>query len=93
MDGWIIGLVAGMVVLLVLVVVLRVVVKAATETATTAQAVLTAVEEIKANTAALGGLRAFADEAEAPAGLATSNGAGTAKQVTGADEHPGRDSQ
>ena len=92
MDGWIIGLVAGMVVIVVLVVALRVVVKAATATATTAQAVLTAVEEIKANTAALAGLPALDDEGGTPAGLASSNGAGTARQVSGADEQPGKDS-
>ena len=70
MDGWIIALVAGMVVIVLFVVLLGAVVKAATTTATTAQAVLTALEEIKATTAPLAGLRSFDPEA------ATVNGDG-----------------
>jgi len=58
-DGWIIALVAGGVVLLCLVVLLGVVVKAAATTARTAQAVLVALDEVKASTAPLADLRPF----------------------------------
>ena len=51
MDGWIIGLVAGGALLLVLVLLLVVVMKAAATTAETAQAVLVALEDVKASTA------------------------------------------
>lgn len=59
MDGWIIGLVAGGLVLVALMVLLGVVVKSAATTAQTAQAVLDALEEIKATTAPLADLRAL----------------------------------
>ena len=51
MDGWIIGLLAGGALLLVLVLLLVVVMKAAATTAETAQAVLVALEDVKASTA------------------------------------------
>ena len=59
MDGWFIGLLAGAVVLVLLVVLLGVVVKAAERTAATAEAVLAALEEVKANTAPLAALGSF----------------------------------
>ena len=87
MDGWFIGLLAGAVVLVLLVVLLGVVVKAAERTAATAQAVLVALEEVKANTAPLAALGSFEPETGPTAGPETGrvrgpldgggNGAGT----------------
>ncbi len=67
MDPWIIGLVAGAVVLVLMVVLLSVVVKVAARTADTAQQVLVALEELKANTAPLAGFGS-GDVAGGPAG-------------------------
>ena len=70
MDGWFIGLLAGALALVLLVVLLGAVVKAATRTAATAEAVLAALDEVKANTAplaALGSLESSALQAGAPA--------------------------
>jgi len=66
-----------MVVMVLLVVLLGVVVKSAATTATTAQAVLDALEEVKASTAPLAELRSF--ESEPPVG----NGDAEAQQGTG----------
>ena len=70
MDGWIIGLVAGGVLLLGLVLLLAVVMKAAATTAQTAQAVLVALEDVKASTApmsnAVNNLGQFDPEAPSP---------------------------
>jgi type II secretory pathway component PulM len=82
MNGWIIGLVAGGVLLLVLVVLLGVVVKAAATTAKTAQAVLAAMEEVRANTAALAEL----GELDLEALGAVGNGAPADNRGTGPEE-------
>ncbi len=88
MDGWFIGLLAGALVLVLLVVLLSVVVRAAAPTAATAQAVLAALDEVKANTAALAALGDLesrsalrgADPAPGtPAGGPEDGGSGTAR--------------
>ena len=66
MDGWIIGLVAGGALLLVLVLLLGVVTKAAATTAQTAQAVLVALEDVKASTAPVNNLGQFDPETQFP---------------------------
>ena len=67
MDGWIIALLAGGVALVGLAVLLGVVVKSAATTAQTAQAVLDALEDIKASTAPLAQLGRFDPETMGPA--------------------------
>ena len=66
MDGWIIGLIAGAVLLLCLMVLVGVVIKAASTTAQTAQAILVALEDVKASTAPLSNLRPFDPETMGP---------------------------
>ncbi len=66
MDGWIIGLVAGGALLLVLVLLLVVVMKAAATTAQTAQAVLVALEDVKASTASVNNFGQFDPETQSP---------------------------
>jgi len=66
LDGWIIGLIAGGVLLLCLMVLVGVVIKAASTTAQTAQAILVALEDVKASTAPLSKLRPFDPETMGP---------------------------
>ncbi|HSH61982.1 MAG TPA: hypothetical protein VK988_20500 [Acidimicrobiales bacterium] len=78
---------AGGVLLLGLVVVLSVVVKAAATTAETAQAILVALEDVKASTAPLQGLSQFDPEPLSPN---NGNGAG-ANSGAEAEEHREKD--
>ncbi len=87
MDGWTIGLVAGGALLLGLVVLFGVVVKAAATTARTAQAILMALEEVKASTAPLSDLRQFDPDGT----VASGNGAGAVNPGAGTEERQGKE--